>query len=445
MPSRRRVTGMSASERGSVTILVAVLLAALMGFGGIALDLGNVTSNHRRAQNAADGAAQAAGYEIYAGATESTATSMADTIVAQHGLPSADLTGLQYLDSMHAPTSNPSSVAYIQSTVTWTFPTYLMGVLGIHTATVVGSATVTVGSGGGNCAFCVLSHTQGDVTSGSQTINVTNGGIWINDANSGAVTGSGSTTMNASNIDIAASGSGAITTSGSSSFTPSATLGAGFIQDPLANVPAPSVSINGSVASGNCSLSGTQLIISGSGVTCTINPGIYSSIIMSGSGTLTFNPGVYVFTGGITISGTWAFKDNTSSSPYGVMLYLTCSGYSSTSTAPCNGSSGAGLTWSGTTTYQLTAPTTGPYKGLTIFYDRKNTAGITLSGSPSDNFTGTLYAADSAGTMSGSFPVNQFNSRVILSNLTTSGTTSVNLNFNQSQNYLAASLPVFSQ
>lgn len=432
----RAIQGRS-GERGSVIIFAAVTLTVLLGFGGLALDFGRAAAEHRQAQNAADAAAQAAAYEIYAGSLESTATTVADQMLPTYGYSTSNLSALRYLDSSGASTTMASSVTYVQTVVTKSIPTTIMGMFGLSTMSVAADAEVMVNSGNGDCAFCLLSSTKGLTSSGNTTISVTNGDIWINDASSGAVTVSGNTSLTATQTNIVASGSGAIVGSGTTTFTPPATLGASPVPDPLANVPPPAVTAAGSVASGSCSLSGTRLTVSGS-VNCTINPGIYAAVTLSGSGTLTFNPGTYVFTGGIIISGTWKFAGS------GVTLYLTCSGYSATNTQPCKGSAGAGLTWSGSTTYQITAPTSGTYKGLAIYYDRTNTQRITLSGSTTDNLTGTIYAKSAAATISGTFGVGQLNSRIILDSATTSGGPTVNLQFDSAQNYSAATLPVFS-
>jgi len=404
--------------------MVALMLVMLLGFSGLVLDYGRAAMAHRVVQNAADGAAQAAATDIYLNDSESTATTIADQVMTQHGLPSADLTQLSYLDSSYNATSTSSSVNYVQSQVTESLPTTLLSIIGIHTINVSATAQLKVGAGGSSCAFCLLSPTQGLTASGSEVYNVTGGDIWINAAGTSA-TSSGSEKITATEIGM----DGNYTYSGGNPFTPAPLTNAGTVPDPLASVPAPSVS----------GPSYGQPVKSGSGITVNLSPGIYSGIILSGSGTVNFAPGVYVFTGGITISGTWAF-DGT-----GVMLYLTCSGYSSTNTQPCNGSAGAGLTWSGTTTYDLTAPTSGTYKGLAIFYDRTNSAGITLSGSPSDSLTGTIYAKDSAMTLSGTPGISQLNSLVVIGSATVSGSGTLNLVYNQSQNYGAAQAPVFTE
>src|SRR5262249_2966866 len=57
-----------------------------------------------------------------------------------------------------------------------------------------------------------------------------------------------------------------------------------------------------------------------------------------------------------------------------------------------NTGSYGGITLSGTGTFSLTAPTSGPYAGVVIFAARANTRAIALSGSAAAGLTGTVYA-----------------------------------------------------
>src|SRR2546429_1807214 len=73
-------------QRGQAIVLAALFMGVLLGAAGMSIDLGRVSADHRRAQSAADGAAMGAAYQLYAGAIQSTATSVAELVVQQHGL-----------------------------------------------------------------------------------------------------------------------------------------------------------------------------------------------------------------------------------------------------------------------------------------------------------------------------------------------------------------------
>jgi hypothetical protein len=124
------------------------------------------------------------------------------------------------------------------------------------------------------------------------------------------------------------------------------------------------------------------------------------------------NPGVYVLEG-----GAMNFSSNVVVKGSGVMIYFTCSGYSTSNTAPCSlgaeattcGAQTLGLSLSSNSVMQITPPSGGVYKGMGIFYDRNlNTSAICLASNTSTNTLGTIYArsadliiSSNAGTQSG--------------------------------------------
>src|SRR4029077_7909397 len=89
----------------------------------------------------------------------------------------------------------------------------------------------------------------------------------------------------------------------------------------------------------------------------TVTPGLYGKLDSSGNGTiLTLNSGTYVVTNEMVASGGGQIVGN---GP--VTVYLTCSGYSTSNTAPCGGAGGSKLTESGSSSLNISAPTSGPY------------------------------------------------------------------------------------
>lgn len=413
-------------EAGQSTIMIAVLMVALLGFAGMVIDYGQITNKHRQTQNAADAAAQSAAYEIYAGQSEATGTTQATTAIQQHGYTAGNLTTLQYLDASGQPTTIAANVQFVHSVVSETFKTLLLGLVGIPQATTNAAATVKTGSGTPPCVLCVLNPTKtGAMTNnGNPSISVTGGGIVV-DSNAGqAAIMNGNPSVTASSIGIV----GNYLLNGNPTVSPTPQTGIAPVPDPLANVPAPATSGPNYGA----------ITLNGNG-SMTIQPGIYSQIIVNGNGTLNLQPGTYVITGSLILNG------NPTIIGTGVTVYFTCSGYTSTATQPCNGSPGAGLTLNGNPTYQLTAPTSGVYQGLTVFYDRTNTAGLTLNGNPSDNFTGTIYAKSAAATLNGNPAVNQINSLIVVDTVTLNGNGQLNIVYNQSQNYSTPIMPVFTQ
>src|SRR5207237_8855935 len=104
------------------------------------------------------------------------------------------------------------------------------------------------------------------------------------------------------------------------------------------------------------------------------------------------NPVHDVIRGELGVSGTGSIVGS------GGTLYLACSGYPT----PCiTGQAGAQIAMSGSGSSQLTAPTSGTYKGLAIFYDRANISPIAISGNGGDSLTGTVYGKSAVAELSG--------------------------------------------
>jgi hypothetical protein len=175
----------------------------------------------------------------------------------------------------------------------------------------------------------------------------------------------------------------------------------------------------------------------------TINPGIYTSIALSGPAVVTLNPGVYVIKGpftavnGSTITGT------------GVTLYFTCSGYpaqTNDSSCPSGGGTGGYFSGTGGSNTTLSAPTStnDPYTNLLMFYDRNDTGAFTGtscgtgntdfldngSASP-DSLTGTIYAKSAQICMGGG--IYDDNTQFVIGALSLVGSASITANVVASQ------------
>jgi hypothetical protein len=87
---------------------------------------------------------------------------------------------------------------------------------------------------------------------------------------------------------------------------------------------------------------------------------------------------------------------NASISGSGVMIYNAGSNY------PGSGGNFGGITVSGTGTFNLSAPTSGPYAGIVIFQSRQNTRALSFSGTAMAGVTGLIYAPNALLSMSGS-------------------------------------------
>ncbi|MHB8376132.1 MAG: pilus assembly protein TadG-related protein [Dehalococcoidia bacterium] len=132
MRGRRR-----AGERGQSLAVVALLMTALLGASGLAIDGGNLYVNRTNAQRTADAAALAGARTVLTSQTQGIADAQA--YAAANGEPNAQVTTLSIVRPHDA----------VQVTVTHSAPTGLLRVLGITSGTVKATAVAQVGPAGG--------------------------------------------------------------------------------------------------------------------------------------------------------------------------------------------------------------------------------------------------------------------------------------------------------
>jgi hypothetical protein len=226
--------------------------------------------------------------------------------------------------------------------------------------------------------------------SGNASLNIP-GLVQVDSTSPQAISASGNTQLNASAIDVA----GGFRLKDNATF--SVAPGTGIsLPDPLAYLTDPSAA--GLPNCGSINLKKGSL---------TINPGIYSSLNVSGTGFLTLNPGIYVIQGGgLVVTGGGSVNGT------GVLIYNAGGGGS------CGGDDSGGITLCGKGKFNLTAAVTGPYAGVVIFQARNNTRQIDLDGNASGGIGGTIYAANANLDMSGN---TQLQASLIVGTLTLKG------------------------
>jgi len=112
------------NQEGAVAVLVGIMIAAIMGFVGLALDVGNLMVTKTEMQNAVDAAACAGALQL---PDQSKANAEANTILQSNGFPSATVTPTYPTNA----TWSGNSVPAISIIFTQTVPTLFMRVLGI--------------------------------------------------------------------------------------------------------------------------------------------------------------------------------------------------------------------------------------------------------------------------------------------------------------------------
>ncbi|HLW81382.1 MAG TPA: pilus assembly protein TadG-related protein [Candidatus Acidoferrales bacterium] len=401
-------------EAGQALVLTAVALVVLMGFAGLAIDMGVLRYEKRLQQTAADAAAIAGANNLaYGGVTIgaqnaaatngftdngggqvsncSTSTNppaAVGTVCVQINNPPCGTACGGPIDGPHNGDPN-----YVEVLVAEVHSTYFMKVLGINSEAITARAVATDLSGGANsgCLYTLgppSSSIEGVNINGSAVLNATTCGIVDNGdfntkgnkliVNAGTFGESGNTN--------ASGPGGTVTCTVTPNSCPTPNMPAsgnplGYLTPPCSPCTGGgSISINGN---GN---------FSGSGVTYnngvyTISPGTYNSISISGTGggnTVVFSPGLYIIdgSGGMTIPGNATISCGSgcgsgTTGTAGVTFYFTGQ---------------ATINVTGTPNIQLSAGTS-QYPGILMYQDPAdtNTTGPALGGNNSSFFTGALY------------------------------------------------------
>lgn len=263
----------------------------------------------------------------------------------------------------------------------------------------------SVSTGGANCAVCILDTASSNTLDNFNSLDVTgdvyvNGNLMVEDGSSltthaSTVTGAPGAVLVHGTTVYGRHRTGTVTTPSPSLFTAS---GAPSFSDPLADAPPAPI------------LTGAARSLPHSGH---LTPGIYAGGNITGS--VTLDAGIYVFTGFVKVTGNADLM--LSAGADGVLLYFTCGG---ATPAACSGDTNVGLQYNGNGTVTLKGMSTGPYAGMTIFYDRQNASNLTVMANGNSSIQGTIYAPQSTFSL-GNNALQFTNSRIIVKDLINNG------------------------
>lgn len=378
-------------ERGFTIVAFALMIFVSMGFAGLAVDVGYLQLEKRKAQIAADAAAMGALREMEKGNTD--LASAGDNDSALNGFTNGQN------ETTVSISSPPTSGAYagqstaLQATVSRVVPTYFMRALGTNAVTVSASAvaqTSTAAGSIGGCIFAMNPTASGAFTiTGTVTISTACSAV-VKSNSSSAYSMVGNSTFSLSNgaeIGVVGTGTGGWSLSGGAQVL-NATTGAAqspiniqSFNDPLASVAPPT-------PTGLTIKSSNSMTVKPS-ATVTLNPGIYCGGI-DVKGTATFTTGTYILAGGgLTIDAQAVVNDTGT----GEMFYNT----SANSQAwGCSGSGGAqSFTFNGGASINLIGLTVSDGVGSVgvLFFDDRSTSGLShkINGNSTSTFDGALY------------------------------------------------------
>ena len=341
-------------ERGQTIILVALSLPLLLGFIGIATDVGALFKDKRTLQTAADAAAVAGALNLNYGSAAITAA--ADKAAARAAATANGFTDtsngvvVTTPDTPQWPASNYNGkTGYVEVTITKPESTIFLSLFGYPSVTVLARAVATNGPGGGS--IYTLAPSLPGALSVNGNLIVQGGGIIVDSSDSNAMTVTGSVTASSTGIV------GGCSTCSGTNVIPNAVSAIIPYSDPLSFLPqiAPS---------GSCTNA-----LNATGGTAIIFPGCYGTFKETGAN-VTLNPGMYIindpsmnFTGG-NVTGT------------GVTLYMTTGGLAINNT-----------------TLNLSAPNdrSQPFNGILFAQSSLDNTAASINGLPSSTLQGLFY------------------------------------------------------
>ena len=157
------------NEQGSVMIIAAVAMVALLGFAGLAVDFGGMAMTKQELQNAADAAALAAGQDRMNGLSQATADATANSFIRANGYNPGDGVTI-------------SKITHGSDTVTVEIQTQqkvaLSGALtGRNTTTISAKAVVQLTTAFGNFPYALFAGET--MEEGGSGINVGGNNIYV--------------------------------------------------------------------------------------------------------------------------------------------------------------------------------------------------------------------------------------------------------------------------
>ncbi len=400
------------SERGQAIVVIALAIVVLLGFAALAIDGGRLYSERRAAQNAADAAVLSAALTK---CTNGNITAAAQQIAASNGYNNDGVKNTVTVNNPPLSGAYVNNAKYIEviietkvdSGFAFFFhpgPFELTGRAVSH-CNVSGSAGSTAGTPYGNALVATNPHACAAVLlGGNGSVTIHGSGVFVNSDCTGghpAVQLGGDGSIISNPVDIVgtykAGGKGTIVGTVNTGVTPISTYW---------TVPAPPK------PAGAC----TDFKSGGANVT--INPGLYCGIDISADGNVTMTPGIYyVQSGGFKMSGNGGLTAN------GVFIYVDGGSFAITA----NGD------------FVLTAPTSGPYKGLGLYVNDPKKNLVDMSGNGNMTITGTIFAPLSRVKITGNGSNQTITAQVVSDTAELGGNGNLTINYDASSFYVPPS------
>jgi Putative Flp pilus-assembly TadE/G-like len=350
---------------GNVAIMTALLIPLIVGGAAFGVETAYWYREDLELQQAVDKAVYAAALERRAGSSSSKVNSAASTI--------ASLNGLSGAVTANTPTAGPyaGNPKAVEINISRPLPRFFSSLFN-KTPVVIQARSIALLTPAGNACVLALDQMEDEAIKITGNTNLTLAGcsIMSNSAHAMSLQVTGNARVS---TDCLIAVGGADVKAGSTTYLNPTCSASGPIEyaspanDPFAGLPYPPQGPNRTVPPGN----GNKTLL----------PGTYNGGMDLNGGTVTFSPGVYYIKGGeVKLNG------NMTVNGAGVTFFL---------------EPDANFSINGNTTINLSAPTTGTYKGILIFAHRDFNSEIKFNGNAVTSMTGAIYAKNGDANFNG--------------------------------------------
>lgn len=360
----------SVRRKGVIIVTFGLGLFMLCGFAGLALDVAYLQMWKRKAQTAADAAAQSAAIELKLTKSSTEATSAAWADAAANGFPNS---GGSTVTVQNPPTSGPrqGDNRFVQVVVSKPAPTYFMNAFGRRSVTVAASALSGLAQMD-PCVFVMDPTTNNSMQVGGAPNIQMSCGIQVNSNSQSALQVTGGAVINTLSYNVV----GGAQLSSNAVITPAPATNMSAEDDPLSWRPNPPV--------GGCDYNNFKVSSGGrNNNPINLSPGTYcGGIDINSDRRVNFAAGLYVMAGGGLKISSQSDVDGTDVTFFNTAL-------------PNRGHGPISIT--GGATINLRAPRSGPYEAMLIFEDRSiwENGPNHVEGSANSNIEGIIYMPNS--------------------------------------------------
>lgn len=404
-------------EGGQMLVLFVLLLAVVLGFTALVIDVGLVYVERRNLQSAADAAALAAAQELPG--TPSLLTDSARQWAAKNGydIPSGATV------SVTTPyNGDPSKVeVVISKDVSAVFARVLGKEVFAARARAVATRGVKEVRG---IAILALNPSACNAfyKNGSGQLSVSDGGaIAVNSTCSTAISVGGPGGVTAGGFYYYPPGGW----SGNVSPTPEPMTAP--VSDPLSTLVPPDIALTAQSPNSAGTPTAPALLRLNTGTTV-LNPGVYyGGIAIASNANVTFQPGIYIMAGGgFSVTGNGAVTGD------GIMIYNTYDPQYNKNAGAC-----ASISFGGGTNVKFTAMTSGRYANILFWQDKACTNPFSLAGNGALG-TGVFYVPTAEFRITGTADAGA--KQIIASTVNTNGNANVIIDFDPYLSSLAGPL-----